>query len=83
MRAVISNVFCCSLLTAAASSQSTGSEPSPMEAFAAHQGVRTTWSNEVAQWVQDGTRFVPFPSICRKITTDTTKMKAAITAAPP
>lgn len=58
MRAVISTVFCCSLLAAAASSQSTGSEPSPMEAFAAQQGIRTTWSNEVARWVQDGTRLV-------------------------
>src|SRR5438094_4161641 len=58
MRVVISTVFCCSVLAAAASSQSIGSEPSPMEAFAAHQGVRTTWSNEVAQWVQDGTRLV-------------------------
>ena len=58
MRAVIGTVFCCSLLAATASSQSDGSEPSPMEAFAAQQGVRTTWSNEVARWVQDGTRLV-------------------------
>jgi len=29
-----------------------------MEAFAAQQGVRTTWSNEVARWVQDGTRLL-------------------------
>src|SRR5215472_3854494 len=58
MRAVISTVFCCSLLAAAAFSQSTGTEPSPMEDFAAHHGVRTTWSNEVARWVQDGTRLV-------------------------
>src|SRR5215831_8763815 len=58
MKAVISTVFCCSLLAATASSQSIGSEPSPMEAFAAQQGVRTTWSNEVALWVQDGTRLI-------------------------
>ena len=58
MGAVIGTVFCCSLLAASASSQSTGSEPSPMEAFAAQQGIRTTWSNEVARWVQDGTRLV-------------------------
>src|SRR5215472_311847 len=58
MRAVITTFFCCSVLAAAASSQSIGSEPSPMEAFAAQQGVRTTWSNEVARWVQDGTRLL-------------------------
>ena len=58
MRAVIGTVFCCSLLAATASSQSDGSEPSPMEAFAAQQGVRTTWSNEVARWEQDHTRVV-------------------------
>lgn len=29
-----------------------------MEAFAAHQGVQTTWSNEVARWEQEGTRLV-------------------------
>ena len=29
-----------------------------MEAFASHQGVRTTWSNEVARWEQEGTRLV-------------------------
>lgn len=58
MRAAISTVFCCSLLAAGASSQSIGLEPSPMEAFAARQGVRTTWSNEVARWEQDGTRLV-------------------------
>src|SRR5215469_2243554 len=58
MRAAISTVFCCSLLAAAASSQSTSSEPSPMEALSAQQGVRTTWSNEVARWEQDHTRVV-------------------------
>jgi hypothetical protein len=58
MRAVIGTVFCCGLLAASASSQSVGSEPSPMEAFASHQGVHTTWSNEVARWEQDGTRLV-------------------------
>lgn len=58
MRAVIGTVFCCTLLAASASSQSVGSEPSSMEAFASHQGVRTTWSNEVARWEQDGTRLV-------------------------
>jgi hypothetical protein len=58
MRAVIGTAFYCGLLAAAASSQSVGSEPSPMEAFASQQGVRTTWSNEVARWEQDGTRLV-------------------------
>ena len=58
MRAVIGTVFCCGLLAASVSSQSVGSEPSPMEAFASHQGVRTTWSNEVARWEQDGARLV-------------------------
>jgi hypothetical protein len=58
MKAVIGTVFCWSLLAAAASSQSVGSEPSPMEAFASHQSVRTTWSNEFAPWEQDGTRLV-------------------------
>lgn len=58
MRAVIAAVFYCALLAVATSSQSAGSEPSPMEAFASHQGVRTTWFNEVARWEQDGTRLV-------------------------
>ena len=29
-----------------------------MEALASHQSVRTTWSNEVARWEQDGSRLV-------------------------
>ena len=58
MRAVIGTVFYCGLLAASASPQSVGSEPSPMEAFASHQSVRTTWSHEVARWEQDGTRLV-------------------------
>jgi hypothetical protein len=58
MRTVIVTGFCCGLLAAVASSQSLGSEPSPMEAFAGHQGVQTTWSNEVARWEQEGTRLV-------------------------
>jgi hypothetical protein len=29
-----------------------------MEAFASRQGVRTTWSSEIARWQQDGTRLV-------------------------
>jgi hypothetical protein len=43
MRSAIGTVFYCSLFAAAASSQSLGSEPSPMEAFAGQEGVRTTW----------------------------------------
>jgi len=58
MRAVIGTVFCCGLLAASASAQSVGSEPSPAEVFASHQGVRTAWSNEFARWEQDGTRLV-------------------------
>src|SRR5215469_4258811 len=58
MKAVVATVLYCALLAVTASSQSVGSEPSPMEAFASHQGVRTTWSNEVARWEQDGTRLV-------------------------
>lgn len=58
MKAVVATVLYCALLAVTASSQSVGSEPSPMEAFANHQGVRTTWSNEVARWEQDGTRLV-------------------------
>lgn len=77
MRAVISTVFCCSLLAAAASAQSTGSEPSPMEAFAAHQGVRTTWSNEVAQWVQDGTRLVVSAAVLEDSAPSARKVRGA------
>ncbi len=33
-------------------------EAAPMEAFASHQGVRTTWFNEVARWEQDGIRLI-------------------------
>ena len=58
MRVVIATVSYCVLLAVTTSSQSVGSEPSPMEAFASHQGVRTTWSNEVARWEQEGTRLV-------------------------
>ncbi len=58
MRFTIGTVFYCSLFAAAASSQSIGSEPSPMEAFAGQEGVRTTWSSEVARWEQNGTRLV-------------------------
>lgn len=58
MKAVIATVLNCALLAVTASSQSVGSEPSPMEAFASHQDVRTTWSNQVARWEQDGTRVV-------------------------
>lgn len=58
MRFAIGTVFCCSLLAAVTSTQSVGSEPSPMEAFASRQGVRTTWSNEIARWQQDGTGLV-------------------------
>jgi hypothetical protein len=58
MRFTIGTVFFCSLFATAASSQSIGSEPSPMEAFASRQGVRTTWSSEIARWQQDGTRLV-------------------------
>lgn len=58
MRAVIAAVFSYALLAVATSSQSVGPEPSPMEAFASHQGVRMTWFNEVARWEQDGTRLV-------------------------
>lgn len=58
MRAVIAAVFYCALLAVTTSSQSVALEPSPMEVFASHQGVRTTWSNEIARWEQDGTRLV-------------------------
>jgi hypothetical protein len=58
MRFAIWTVLYCSLFAAATSSQSSGSEPSPMEAFASRQGVRTTWSSEIARWQQDGTRLV-------------------------
>jgi len=43
MRFAICTVLYCNLFAAATSSQSSGSEPSPMEAFASRQGVRTTW----------------------------------------
>jgi hypothetical protein len=58
MRFTIGTVFYCSLFAAAASSQSSGSEPSPMEAFASQEGVHTTWSSEVARWEQNGTLLV-------------------------
>jgi hypothetical protein len=58
MRFTIGTVFYCSLFAAAASAQSLGSEPSPMEAFASQEGVRTTWSSEVARWEQNGTLLV-------------------------
>jgi hypothetical protein len=58
MRFTIGTVFYCSLFAAAASAQSIGSEPSPMEAFARQDGVRTTWSSEVARWEQNGTLLV-------------------------
>ena len=58
MKAVVATVLYCALLAVTASSQSVGSEPSPMEAFASHQGVRTTWSSEIARWVQDGTQLI-------------------------
>jgi hypothetical protein len=58
MTFTIGTVFYCSLFAAAASSQSIGSEPSPMEAFASQEGVRTTWSSEVARWEQNGTLLV-------------------------
>ena len=58
MRFTIGSVFYCSLFAAAASSQSIGSEPSPMEAFAGQEGVRMTWSSEVARWEQNGTLLI-------------------------
>jgi hypothetical protein len=58
MRFAICTVLYCSLFAAASSSQFGGAEPSPMEAFASRQGVRTTWSSEIARWQQDGTRLV-------------------------
>jgi len=58
MRFAICTVLYCSIFAAATSSQSSGSEPSPMEAFASRQGVRTTWSSEIARWQRDGTRLV-------------------------
>ena len=58
MKVPIGTVLYCSLFAAVAWSQSVGSEPSPMEAFANRQGVRTDWSDEVARWEHDGTRLV-------------------------
>ena len=61
MKVHTSTVLCCGLLAAVAWSQSSvqiGSEPSPMEAFANRQGVRTTWFNEVGRLAHDGTRVV-------------------------
>ena len=58
MRFAICTVFYCSLFAAATYSQSSGSEPSPVEAVASRQGVRTTWSSEIVRWQQHGTRFV-------------------------
>jgi len=58
MRFIIGTVFYCGPFAAAASAQSIGSEPSAMEAFASQEGVRTTWSSEVARWEQNGTLLV-------------------------
>src|ERR1700730_17344821 len=58
MRFAICTVVYCSLFAVATSSQSSGSDPSPMEAFASRQGVRATWSSEITRWQQDGTRLV-------------------------
>jgi len=55
---LLGTVLYCSLFAAVAWSQSIGSEPSSMEAFANRQGVRTAWSDEVARWEHDGTRMV-------------------------
>lgn len=58
MRFTIGTIFYFSFFAAAASAQSIGSEPSPMEAFVSQEGVRTTWSSEVARWEQNGTLLV-------------------------
>jgi len=58
MRVSVGTVFYCIFFAAVAWSQSVGSEPSPMEAFADQQGVRTAWSNEVVRWEHAGTRLV-------------------------
>jgi hypothetical protein len=47
-----------SLLPRATWSQPIGSEPSPMEAFANRQGIRTAWSHELARWDYDGNHLV-------------------------
>ena len=58
MRVASGVVFYYSLFLAFAWSQSVGSEPSPMEAFANRQGVRTVWSARVARWEHEGTGLV-------------------------
>jgi len=65
VRTFIAVTFCCGLLASLAWPQTSpqsqvkpGSEPSPMEAFAAQSGVRATWTSEVARLEQDGTQVV-------------------------
>jgi len=48
----------CSVFVAFGWSQSVGSEPSLMEAFAKRQGVRTVWSAGVARWEHDDNSLV-------------------------
>jgi len=58
MRVASGVVFYYSLFLAFGWSQSVGSEPSPIEAFADRQGVRTVWSVRVARWEHEGTGLV-------------------------
>ncbi len=52
----VAAVCCCFFVSLAWTQCKPGSEPSPMEAFANRQGVRTTWSSQIANLGKEGTQ---------------------------